>query len=367
MRPSGKVVALILAIFAFIFILFNRVYHLSDQKSLIHSWCAHNKSNSLVMEDGNRSSFYATLLSNVKSHESHRENTVAHFVTKLADKITLNEEWEVGLSEISYTKSWYNISQNQSINVFTTNKQIWSNEEAVLRSGYYPTIEILIQEINKKFKVFESELYKKDVIRAPSLKYDSILNRIYVVNGITKNSEAFLYPPLSEELETMLGLRFNNEKTFESFFWDDEKSQMKPLESIDLKYRIDYGNAIKDSKNGQKILEYEAPYPVQFNICELHILVYCSIIEPVLVGNTYSKLLRQVEIPKRAKFNDQCVVRFQDPFYFPLVTNEFETVEIIIRDDTGALVPFNWGRSSVVLHFRKKNSDEFKSLHRLLH
>ncbi len=55
-------------------------------------------------------SFYITLPSNVKSE--FFENTVANFKTKLAKRIELEGEWEVGLAAISYTYSWYNLSKN---------------------------------------------------------------------------------------------------------------------------------------------------------------------------------------------------------------------------------------------------------------
>ena len=39
------------------------------------------------------------------------ENTLTQYVTKLPDRFDLLGEWEVGLSEIQYSISWYNVSK----------------------------------------------------------------------------------------------------------------------------------------------------------------------------------------------------------------------------------------------------------------
>ncbi len=42
--------------------------------------------------------------------------------------------------------------------------------------------------------------------------------------------------------------------------------------------------------------------------------------------NIRTNLLRQVEIPRKAKFGDQCVLRYPEPFYYPVVSYEFESI-----------------------------------------
>ena len=61
------------------------------------------------MEDN----FYITLPSNVKSF--FLENKISNYKTKLSSRIILPDEWEVGLVEISYTFSWYNLSSDEEI------------------------------------------------------------------------------------------------------------------------------------------------------------------------------------------------------------------------------------------------------------
>jgi len=56
--------------------------------------------------------FYVTLLSN-SSADYYHENTVARYTTKLADKIELESEWEVGLAEISFPSEVENVVYGQ--------------------------------------------------------------------------------------------------------------------------------------------------------------------------------------------------------------------------------------------------------------
>jgi len=303
------------------------------------------------MENINDNSFNIHLLSNVESPFSHRNNTVANYVTKLPEKIQLTSEWEVGLAEMSYTKSWFNIRENYSIEIFTTDGNQYTTDDAILKKGYYPTIEFLISKINERLKVYERGAFKNDLERSPSLRYDAIFNRIYITNGITKKRDSFVYPILAEDLELMLGLRNDSKVSFLSFFYNEENNTAIDESSIKLNRNINYE---QKSNEGNFTVEFESPYPVQFNISELHLLVYCSIVQPVIVGNIQTNLLRQVEIPKGANFGEQCVLRYPQPFYYPIVSHEFDTIEIDIKDDVNERIPFDGGRSTVTLHFRKR-------------
>jgi hypothetical protein len=327
-------------------------------------FCAYE--NYQIMENLTRDSFYIHLLSNVKSPQSHRNNTVSNFVTKLSEKMILSSEWEVGLAEMSYTKSWFNIRQDYDISVFQTSNgslEAYHHEEAILRKGNYHSIELVVEEINKRMKVYESSSFKNDIKRSPVLRYDQISNRIYVTNGMTRRIDAFVYPEFPSELELILGMRDETNTSFTSFFYDEKNQKAIPIELVKLNYRISYENSSETQFNR---LELEAPFPVQFNVSELHLLVYCSIVQPVMIGNIQTNLLRQVEIPKDSKFGEQCVLRFNEPFYYPIVSHEFDTIEIDIKDDVGENIPFDFGRSTVTLHFRKRPKDEFETIRRLL-
>ena len=54
------------------------------------------------------SDFYIVLPSN-SSMDIHPNNTLAQYITNLPRRISLNGEWECGLTEIHYPHDWYNV------------------------------------------------------------------------------------------------------------------------------------------------------------------------------------------------------------------------------------------------------------------
>jgi len=98
---------------------------------------------------------------------------------------------------------------------------------------------------------------------------------------------------------------------------------------------------------------FKAYHPVEITGGYHSLFVYSDVIYPTLIGDTCAPLLRVVEIPQNSKFGDQIVCTYPDTHYLPLLTNEFESIEIAIRNDTGQYMPFEYGRSIATLHFRK--------------
>ena len=51
--------------------------------------------------------------------------------------------------------------------------------------------------------------------------------------------------------------------------------------------------------------------------------------------------------------------RFDNVQYVTLVCKDFGTIEIDIRDDTGTLVPYERGKVTATLHFRRRRTELF--------
>ena len=86
--------------------------------------------------------------------------------------------------------------------------------------------------------------------------------------------------------------------------------------------------------------------------------VYSSIVEPRIVGGKIAPLLRIVPISGR--HGEMVTARFDHVQYIPLLSREFGSVETEIRDDTGRPVPFERGKVTVTLHFRRCSSGLFR-------
>lgn len=84
-------------------------------------------------------------------------------------------------------------------------------------------------------------------------------------------------------------------------------------------------------------------------------MIYCDVIEPQIIGHEMAQVLKTVKVGvDSAEYGSECYHEFQNVHYVPILRKEFETIEINIRDYTGAHLPFLHGVLSLKLHFVKK-------------
>ena len=86
--------------------------------------------------------------------------------------------------------------------------------------------------------------------------------------------------------------------------------------------------------------------------------VYSSIVEPRIIGDKIAPLLRIVPITGR--HGEMVATRFDHVQYIPFMSREFGTIETEIRDDTGRPVPFERGKVTVTLNFRRCSTGLFR-------
>ena len=82
--------------------------------------------------------------------------------------------------------------------------------------------------------------------------------------------------------------------------------------------------------------------------------VYCDIVSHTLVGDTRAPLLRVC--PLRGNYGDVIHETFTDIHYVPVQKRHFDTIELNINTETGRIMPFQFGKSIVTLHFRRTYS-----------
>ena len=92
------------------------------------------------------SSFYMTLPSN-SSTNYYPENTLANYKTKLPQLFDLNGEWEVGLSEIQFPITWYNLAEEET-HLFVQRLDNKQYQNVSPPGGYYESPELLLKQIN---------------------------------------------------------------------------------------------------------------------------------------------------------------------------------------------------------------------------
>ena len=127
--------------------------------------------------------FYVTFPSN-SSMIYYPENTVTKYKTHLSQPISLEGEWEVGLFEFEYHRTWYNVEEKDSRIRFDHMK-----DEKVVREkiriphGYHTSIEELTDRINTSFIVFGVE---NGITQMPQHRLDKLTRKIsiHIFNGM---------------------------------------------------------------------------------------------------------------------------------------------------------------------------------------
>ena len=290
-------------------------------------------------------SFYITLPSNVKN--THFKNTVANFKTELAQRLNLSENWEVGLAGISYTNSWYNLIDEQKINIiFYDSSQTPSLPRTAqfnLPKGKYKKIDELLRALEFQFSNFLKNYEKKFEVHhttegrsKPIFNFHATENIVSIT--LPKFDNRTAYFSFGEELSRMLGY--------------DKKGLDEKIGKEMLKYSADTNNSTKLIRNKFEVSTGDQPFALDHIYYGLY--VYCDIIRPAFVGDTLTHLLRYVEIPPNSSYGDQIVLSYPDTHYIPLLIKDIKTIEIDIKDEYGNSFPFEYGRSIIILHFRKK-------------
>ena len=92
--------------------------------------------------------FYLTLLSNA-SMKMYPDNTLAHYITDLPQRIDLSGEWECGLAEIQYPHTWYNIGVKDTWMFLNEMNPMGLSPSAKINAEYYRSPLTLMNHINK--------------------------------------------------------------------------------------------------------------------------------------------------------------------------------------------------------------------------
>ncbi|GFT16034.1 uncharacterized transposon-derived protein F54H12.3 [Trichonephila clavipes] len=98
----------------------------------------------------------------------------------------------------------------------------------------------------------------------------------------------------------------------------------------------------KKSVESPYIADPTASFPIMY--------AYCDLVEPQIVGHTQALLLKIIKV--EGKDGEVVNAHYTRPHYVPVIRQQFQTIEMILRLHSGDLVPFERGRVIAVLHFR---------------
>jgi hypothetical protein len=236
--------------------------------------------------------FYVTIPST--SSPAFYKNSTGSFRVHLPAPIELYGEWTVGLSQIAYSQSWYNVNETQNF-VYVSTQDI--SQTITIPAGYYQRESDLISEINKAIELSVPAPIPKIKIG----RYNNIATAI-----IPKNIEIVF----CKEIAALLG-----------FTTDALKVTSQAMRPIDLLFHTQV------------------------------LYVFCDIIEPQLVETQSWKVLKFLAAENKP-FGQIVDKTFTNTQYFPLGTKKFQTIHIQICNQEKEIVQFHKGCCLIQLHFK---------------
>ncbi len=319
------------------------------------------------------SDFYLTLPSNT----NEPGNGTNEFCVQLPYSIELNGQWEVALVEIFYPNSWANLQGEPFPNVPTDMHEdvelrrrmndtkagniFWCHyvplgkwNPVVVPPGYYQTPQELIDAINKGLKRQTSIL--KASIKIGNERRRS--KRAAVKKKKTAKSLKMIKKPKHNIIDpkTLHGLESGVIFSFDTIL---KRVKMKIDKSVvdrvilgkHLEYVLGMDGStplpltfIKSTNRGQHAVDLRGGF--------YSLYVYCDLVESQILGQQRVQLLQIV--PTEGTHGDIISKTFYAPHYIPILKKEFQSVQISIKDDTNRLVPFEFGKCILKLHFHKR-------------
>ena len=296
--------------------------------------------------------FYMCLPS-VTKHSS-RENKTSHYYVEIPGNLKLDGRWEVGLAEINIPVSWYNIpnirgntrlvsivrqeflKEGQQYDALGNNR--YSEE---IPYGNYTSLQSLIETVNNILKKIDNHTFEGNqqnivIARAPFITMEE--QNLKPCLNVGRGDSVILPKEIAEML------RLDNIEDVERRYFDNRvvyKGQR-------LKYVDDYKKLLSPNREYKK---YEARAIPSFSFNTSNLYIYTNIIGNELVGDTYAPLLRS--IPCGLKFGESMNNVFISPYYKKIEKTNISEIEILILDQTGKPVQFEYGAVVLVLHFRK--------------
>ena len=299
--------------------------------------------------------FYLTLPSNA-SMKMYPDNTLAHYITDLPRSIDLTGEWECGLAEIQYPHTWYNVTEEDVWFFLAEKNPTGLSPSMKLASGYYKGPVTLMKHINEGLNTMAT-----DKARA-KLSYNPITQKM----TLHMSPDTVFTIPYHIAVGPMLGFRksvvtspsavvaaavaaADNTRRYVHPRLGGTDIGVTPLATVIMPPTVSPDARYPFRKEADDVVNMTRGFDT--------IYVYTDVVESRIVGDSLAPLLRALSVIGRhgATVSD----RFTNIHYVPLLYSHFKSIEMDIRDDTGRRVPFEYGRVTVTLHFRRRRTGLF--------
>lgn len=284
------------------------------------------------------------------------ENTTTSFTTELPQRVNLQGQWEVALTEIQFPYSFLHIRPGKDTEiVFVAVEE--DDERRDVKSGIgnitpgvYTTTEELLQAVNHVCRRLDTHI----ILRVDAHRAGRVTAILTCIDSRCLRRH---YIRFSNKLNRMLGFDMNVQRE-ELVYLDICSSKKGEISWYPESSRISCGEKQMYAISSEtKDLLADEPASVTRGIPD-KLFVYCDICEPYVTGDVHSPLLRVVPVEHsvdKYTYGSNTVRHFSHPNYIPLRLTSFRTIEIDIRDQVGEKIPFEFGTLTVTLQFRRSD------------
>lgn len=305
----------------------------------------------------------------VDSHafDSRTNNQAARFTNYLPSRfIYTDNDYEIGLTEIQFPQSWYNLPTDQYVGAF--DKERKPLRVFKIPAGHYENIDSLIDTVNAGIY----EFFVDPDAKPPEGVENLVKSIIYYDVG--KKIRLFDVTPTIgfEILFTMeLAQIFGFTDCFFQVYTKKDWEALRQEENIRITSifpgvkLVTEGEVTALKENTQYMaMRYQARFhrhhiperPFDITGGTDQLFIYCNLIKPHVFGNQIKQILRVIPVYQTdlTNFGQITTRSFSNPQFFPLFETSFDKIEIEIRDRLGILIPFKSGSVILALEIRRK-------------
>jgi hypothetical protein len=244
--------------------------------------------------------------------DHYPENSLTSYSVQFTDDIIFSPgQWEVGLIEMQFEKSWYNLQKGR----------IKLSENSLLPKNFtfdYANANELCRAINRDLKTaYDNE--------TPNVEFDvsSITGKV-LITFKTHGLKLDIDKALADMLGYVRICRGGRDLLREYSLYDFKREALLTI-NADL-------------------------FPNMFPVKSIY--VYSDIVENTRVGDVEAPLLRIIPVNNKKHWTTQ-YVEYQNIQYIPVSKKRIRHISIYLRSDTGEIIPFTTGRTIVTLDFRR--------------
>ena len=250
----------------------------------------------------------------------------SNYRTHLSRSVQFNpSEWEVGLSEIIYSRTWHNV-----VDAVVTAHCPHEGEEGEPLKFVQESCTLPVMQYNspEHFLTVWNECITKKCKSGIRISYDAL----------SKHTVIKLAPGYMLELNSNLSIIAG--------FGEYKKTIIHAGDDLPYVENDPQVNVIKARYA-------KSPLPVNLNRLINTLYVYTDLVEPQLVGDAYVPLIRAV-VDRSGEKGETVSTYYTNVHYVNVTRGAIHDVHVHITDDRGRDIPFDGGRVTVKLHFRKK-------------